>query len=80
ISTDGKSPALAQRLRRELEQEYGPEYELWLEELGRERQALFETDMDVEQRRRLLHAMASREGYEDFVRRRLHVAVEEDGR
>src|SRR5260370_15127074 len=30
ISTNGKSPALAQRLRRELEQQFGPEYEVWL--------------------------------------------------
>ena len=81
ISTDGKSPALAQRLRRELEQEYGAEYELWLEELGRERQRLFETDMDAEQRRRLLHAMASRESYEEsLLRRRLQVAGEKDRR
>jgi precorrin-2 dehydrogenase/sirohydrochlorin ferrochelatase len=31
VSTGGKSPALAKKLRRELEQKYGPEYEVYLE-------------------------------------------------
>ncbi len=69
ISTDGKSPALAQRLRKEMEQQYGPEYEPWLDELGRKRQRLFDTNMDAEPRRRLLHSLASRKSYEEFVRR-----------
>ena len=34
ISTNGKSPALAQRLRVELEEQFGPEYTSWLEWLG----------------------------------------------
>src|SRR5246127_514160 len=34
ISTNGKSPALAQRLRSQLEKRFGPQYELWLEWLG----------------------------------------------
>lgn len=34
ISTSGKSPALAKRLRRELEERLGPEYELVTEALG----------------------------------------------
>src|SRR5260221_826588 len=34
ISTNGKSPALAQRLRLQLEKQFGPEYELWLEGVG----------------------------------------------
>ena len=37
ISTAGHSPALAQRLRKQIEQEFGEEYELWLEELGKAR-------------------------------------------
>ncbi|MGH9433442.1 MAG: precorrin-2 dehydrogenase/sirohydrochlorin ferrochelatase family protein [Terriglobia bacterium] len=69
ISTDGNSPALAQRLRCDLAQKYGPEYKEWLEELGRERRRLFGTEMDAEQRRQLLHTMAGRKSYEDFVRR-----------
>jgi precorrin-2 dehydrogenase/sirohydrochlorin ferrochelatase len=34
ISTEGQSPALAQKLRLELEKQYGSEYEQWIEELG----------------------------------------------
>ncbi len=64
ISTNGQSPALAQRIRRELEMQFGPEYARWLEELGRDRQQLFASKMDPEQRRRLLHELASREAFE----------------
>jgi precorrin-2 dehydrogenase len=69
ISTDGKSPALAQRLRRELEEQFGPEYEAWIDELGRERARLFRQPMDPEQRRRRLHELASCESFEEFTRR-----------
>ncbi len=61
ISTRGLSPALAQRLRRKLEQQFGPEYEAWVEQLGQARQELFTRDMDPERRRRLLHRLARRE-------------------
>jgi precorrin-2 dehydrogenase / sirohydrochlorin ferrochelatase len=63
ISTKGQSPALAQRIRRELEMQFGPEYGAWLEELGRARQQLFASKIDPEQRRRLLHELASREAF-----------------
>lgn len=63
ISTNGQSPALAQRIRRELEMQFGPEYGAWLEELGRARQQLFASKIDPEQRRRLLHELASREAF-----------------
>jgi precorrin-2 dehydrogenase len=63
ISTSGLSPALAQRLRRELEKQFGPEYGTWLEKLGRAREELFARDLDPEQRRQLLHELASREAF-----------------
>jgi precorrin-2 dehydrogenase / sirohydrochlorin ferrochelatase len=63
ISTNGQSPALAQRIRRELEIEFGPEYGEWLEELGRIRKQLFASKIEPEQRRRLLHELASREAF-----------------
>jgi len=40
ISTNGRSPALAARLRRDLEQQFGAEYSVWVEELGREREKI----------------------------------------
>ena len=63
ISTNGHSPALAQRIRRELEIQFGPEYGEWLEELGRTRHQLFASKIDPEQRRRLLHELSSREAF-----------------
>ena len=52
ISTNGQSPALAQRIRRELEVKFGPEYGDWLAELGTIRQQLFASGMDPVERRR----------------------------
>ena len=64
ISTGGQSPALAQRVRRELEEQFGPEYAAWVEELGRERQELLSTDLDPDHRRKLLHALVSQQSFE----------------
>jgi len=70
ISTAGQSPALAQRLRKQLEIQFGPEYEAWLVELGQERDKLHSTNMDPDQRKRLLHKQASEEAFEAFLRNR----------
>jgi precorrin-2 dehydrogenase / sirohydrochlorin ferrochelatase len=59
ISTGGLSPALAQRLRRQLEQQFGPEWEAWVAQLGRTREELQSIPMPPEQRKRLLHQYAS---------------------
>ncbi len=59
ISTGGLSPALAQRLRKELEQQFGPEWEEWVAQLGRTREELQSIPMPPEQRKRLLHQYAS---------------------
>jgi precorrin-2 dehydrogenase / sirohydrochlorin ferrochelatase len=69
ISTAGHSPALAQRLRLELETQFGPEYALWLEELGAARENLFAQQMDPEVRKRRLHDLASHEEFERFLQR-----------
>jgi siroheme synthase-like protein len=63
ISTNGRSPALAQRLRQELEKQFGSEYESWVAELGEVRNQLFTADLDAEARRKLLHELASREAF-----------------
>ncbi len=61
ISTAGLSPSLAQRLRKEFEVEFGPDYEHWVEWLGRVRSALMRKGSDFETRRRVLARLASRE-------------------
>ena len=68
VSTNGHSPALAQRLRRELEQRFGPEYARWVEALGRERQRLFALPLDPEERRHILHGLVTKDRFEEFVR------------
>ena len=68
ISTEGQSPALAQRLRRELEKQFGPEYAGWIEHLGEERKQLLAQQMDPEYRRRLLHVQAGPKAFEAFRR------------
>ena len=69
ISTAGYSPALAHRLRVELEQQFGPEYEAWVEEVGRRRREIMTRELPEAHRRELLEQIASRESYQDFVRR-----------
>jgi uroporphyrin-III C-methyltransferase / precorrin-2 dehydrogenase / sirohydrochlorin ferrochelatase len=58
ISTAGHSPALAQRLRLELERQFGPEYAGWIQQLGEARRALFAIEMDPEARTQRLHELA----------------------
>jgi siroheme synthase-like protein len=67
ISTNGKSPALAQRLRLKLEKQFGPEYELWLEWLGAAREVLRAGDSSAESKKALLHNLASEPMFARFV-------------
>ncbi len=69
ISTNGKSPALAQRLRMELEARFGAEYAPWVQWLGSVRKLLFERKVEPQRRRQTLHRIASREVYNRFVAR-----------
>jgi precorrin-2 dehydrogenase len=66
ISTAGESPALSQRLRKELEQQFGPEYEAWVAAIGEARAELATRDLTAEDRKEILHELASREFYENF--------------
>jgi len=66
ISTGGLSPALAQRVRKQFEEEFPPVYGVWLEELGKKRAALFHSGCDSELRRRLLHQSVAPEAFAQF--------------
>ncbi len=67
ISTNGKSPALAQRIRQELEAQFGPEYEVWLERLGAARE-LLRAASSAESNKKLLRQLASKHAFEQFLR------------
>ena len=59
ISTSNASPALAGRLRRDLEYLFDAEFVEYLEALGRVRRCLIEGDLDSESRRRALKELAA---------------------
>ena len=69
ISTAGHSGALAQRLRQELEKQFGPEWENWLHWLGEARSSLYDDPLSPRQRRTMLHKLAGLKTQEDFFRR-----------
>jgi len=64
ISTSGQSPSLAQKLRQQLEQQFGPGYAAWVAELGETRRLVQASDLPPERKRELLHSLASREAME----------------
>ncbi len=60
ISTAGESPAFAQRLRREIDEQLPQDLGPWLEELGQLRREILATEPRGEARRLLLHQLAER--------------------
>jgi len=75
ISTGGRSPALAARLRREMERQFGPEWGAWVEDLGRRRDELLRGKMPEKSRRRRLQQMATQKAFHDFLRDGSQTAV-----
>jgi precorrin-2 dehydrogenase/sirohydrochlorin ferrochelatase len=68
VSTAGNSPSLAQRIRQQLEKQFGPGYAEWVRELGETRKLILATDLDKERKLELLHSLASREAVEAAVK------------
>jgi precorrin-2 dehydrogenase / sirohydrochlorin ferrochelatase len=64
VSTAGQSPSLAQKIRKQLETQFGPGYATWVAELGETRKLILESDLDKERKLDLLHSLASREAVE----------------
>ena len=61
ISTAGESPAVAQRLRREIDEQLPEDLGPWLENLGQLRREVLEIHPRNEARKALLHQLAQRE-------------------
>jgi len=70
VSTGGNSLALEERLCQELHRLYGPEYEGWIEWLGKARASIFADPLSPRRRKTLLRKLASERGLEEFMRRR----------
>jgi precorrin-2 dehydrogenase/sirohydrochlorin ferrochelatase len=66
ISTSGNSPSLAQRLRRELEEHFGPAYGPWVAEIGKARNALMADSGAPEQNKIALKEIASANAFRRF--------------
>jgi precorrin-2 dehydrogenase/sirohydrochlorin ferrochelatase len=64
VSTAGKSPSLAQKIRQQLEKQFGPGYAAWVAKLGETRKLILASDLDQQQKVDLLHSLASREALE----------------
>jgi precorrin-2 dehydrogenase / sirohydrochlorin ferrochelatase len=60
ISTSGESPALAQRIRREIEESLDAQFGDWVEEIGELRREIISTLPPSDERKRLLHRLASK--------------------
>jgi precorrin-2 dehydrogenase/sirohydrochlorin ferrochelatase len=73
ISTGGQSPELSSRLRRELEKQFGPEYEAWVDQLGRNREEVLARSLPRARRQQLLRDLASRLAFQRFIRNYKHL-------
>jgi len=67
ISTSGQTPALARRLREQLEKQFPPSYADWVAELGATRRDILKSNLTVEQKRRLLMSLAARPAFEEML-------------
>lgn len=63
ISTAGQSPLLAQRIRKRLEHQFGPEYTEWVAELGKLRREVLGSDLPAERKRELLRSLAGQDEF-----------------
>jgi precorrin-2 dehydrogenase/sirohydrochlorin ferrochelatase len=61
VSTAGNSPSLAQKIRQQLEKQFGPAYAEWVRELGETRKLILASDLEKERKLELLHSLASKE-------------------
>lgn len=79
VSTAGQSPSLAQKIRQQLEKQFGPGYESWVAELGATRKLILASDLDKEHKLELLHSLASREAVEAALAENLELVAKGEG-
>ena len=79
ISTAGQSPSLAQKIRQQLEKQFGPAYAAWVAELGETRRLILASDLDKERKLDLLHSLASREALEAALAEKPDLAAKGEG-
>jgi precorrin-2 dehydrogenase/sirohydrochlorin ferrochelatase len=58
VSTGGRSPAFAQRVRKQLEKKFGAKYAEHIERLGRARSRVLKSGADIGRRKQIAHRMA----------------------
>lgn len=68
VSTGGLFPALAQRLRQQLELQFGPEYGAWVEEIARARKELLASHLSPEERNERLRELSNERAFDEFQR------------
>jgi len=79
VSTAGKSPSLAQKIRQQLEKQFGPAYAAWVAELGETRKLILASNLEKERKLDLLHSLASREAVEAALAATPELAVKGEG-
>lgn len=79
VSTAGQSPSLAQKIRHQLERQFGEGYAAWVAQLGETRRLILASELDKETKLELLHSLASREAFEAALAKvsRLEVRAED---
>ncbi len=79
VSTSGQSPSLAQKIRQQLEKQFGAGYAAWVAELGETRKLILASDLDKERKLELLHSLASREAFEVAIAEIPELAAKGEG-
>jgi precorrin-2 dehydrogenase / sirohydrochlorin ferrochelatase len=79
VSTAGQSPSLAQKIRQQLEKQFGPGYAAWVAELGETRRLILASDLEKERKLDLLHSLASREALEAALSETAELAAKGEG-
>lgn len=86
VSTGGKSPMLARKIREELESVYGPQYEEFLDMLGSLREDILQHYSDHDQKREIFESLVDdhvlsllKEGRMDRVKERILSAYRRSG-